>query len=77
MKDVKLYTTENCPFCDVVKDYIKENDLDVEIIDATYDAKRKREIMMYGGKIQVPMLLVDGKGMYESKDIVDWLKENM
>lgn len=77
MKDIKLYTTEACPFCVKVKDFIDENKLDVEIIDATYDAKRKREILQYGGKIQVPMLLVGDKGMYESNDIIEYLRENM
>lgn len=76
MKDVKLYTTENCPYCVKVKDFIKDNNIEVEIVDATYDAKAKRDILMLGGKMQVPMLLIDGKGMYESSDIIEWLKDN-
>lgn len=27
--------------------------------------------------MQVPMLLVDGKAMYESRDIMDWIEENI
>ncbi len=76
MKDLRLYFTESCPYCAGPIDYIKEKGLDVELIDATYDRARQMEIIKAGGKIQVPMLYVDGKGIYESKDIMDWLKNN-
>ena len=77
MENIKLFHTEFCPYCVKVIDYIKENNLDVEIVDATHDAAAKRELISTGGKMQVPMLSIDGKAMYESNDILDWLKENM
>ncbi len=78
MKDVKLYTTESCPYCILVKDFIAENNIEgVEIVDVTYDAKGKRDVLMLGGKMQVPMLYVNETALYESKDIVEWLKNNM
>lgn len=29
-----------------------------------------------GGKTQVPCLVIDGKPLYESLDIIEWLKTN-
>lgn len=76
--DLKLYHTETCMYCHVVMDFIEENDLDVELVDATYDVQGKRDIINKGGKMQVPMLLIDNeKAMYESKDIIAWLDENL
>lgn len=76
--DLKLYHTETCRYCHVVMDFIEENDLDVELVDATYDVQGKRDIINKGGKMQVPMLLIDDeKAMYESKDIIAWLDENL
>lgn len=75
--DLKLYYTESCAYCGVVMDFIEENDLDVELVDATYDMKSKQDIIKKGGKMQVPMLLINDKAMYESKDIINWLDKNL
>lgn len=34
-------------------------------------------VMDIGGKLEVPMLSIDGKGMYDVRKIVDWVEENM
>ena len=31
MENVKLYTTEACPYCVVVKDFIEKNNLDMTL----------------------------------------------
>ena len=36
----------------------------------------KLELIRVGGKQQVPCLFIDGKPMYESLDIVEWLRAN-
>lgn len=77
MKKVKLFYTKACPFCIKPKNYIKDNKLDVELVDATFDKNAKKELLQIGGKMQVPMLAVDGEPIYESRDIMKWLKENM
>lgn len=77
MKNVKLYYSDFCPHCTESVEYIKENNLDVELLNCTKDMKLQKEIYQLGGKSQVPMLSIDGKAMYESKDIFQWLKENM
>jgi len=61
-----------CPFCNRVINYIKENNLEIELrninIKENYD-----ELISKGGLDQVPMLLIDGKPLYESEDIIKFL----
>ncbi len=77
MKKVKVYYSDYCPHCTGIIDYVKNNNLDVELVNCSSDLKAQKEIMDLGGKMQVPMMTIDGKAMYESKDILEWIKENM
>lgn len=68
---------ERCPFCKKVIQYMKRNNIeDVEMVDIEADPKNKDELIELGGMYQVPMLLIDGKPLYESDDIIKWFKEN-
>lgn len=71
-----LYHFPTWPYCRIVLDYTKKNN--IELIDKNIQEKNeyKEELLQLGGKIQVPCLLIDGKVMYESGDIMRWLKEN-
>ena len=42
---------------------------------ALYGENRER-LIRDGGKLQVPCLFIDGKPLYESDDIVAWLRAN-
>ena len=41
------------------------------------DREDRLELIRVGGKQQVPCLFIDGKPMYESLDIVEWLRANL
>ncbi|NLX62273.1 MAG: glutaredoxin [Tissierellia bacterium] len=77
MKNLKLFYFDECPFCKKVIQYMKRNNIEVEMANIHADPKNKEELIELGGKEQVPMLLIDGKPLYESNDIIKWLKENM
>jgi len=47
------------------------------MVDILADPKNREELIEVGGINQVPMLLIDGKPLYESDDIVQWFKDNM
>ena len=49
----------------------------IEIKDIVKDEANKNRLVEEGGKNQVPCLFIDGKPMYESSDIIDYLKENL
>ncbi len=49
---------------------------DIEFHNIRQSEEDRLELIKVGGKQQVPCLFVDGVPMYESDEIVAWLKEN-
>ncbi|MFB0971459.1 MAG: glutaredoxin [Tissierellia bacterium] len=75
MAKLKLYTSNNCPFCERVKGFIKENEIEnVELVNISEDAEEREYLIEHGGMMQVPCLFVDDEPMYESADIIAYLK---
>ncbi len=75
--DLKLYMFETCPFCrKVINELEKTGRKDVVFCDIRKDDKYRQELISVGGKEQVPCLFIDGRPLYESNDIIDWLKAN-
>ena len=44
--------------------------------DTQEDSTYRDELIKIGGKSQVPCLVIDGKALYESLDIIEWFKKN-
>lgn len=76
MENLKLYVMETWPYCQKVVNFLKENNLEVDLLDIDKEARLKDELKNVGGKVQVPMLLVEGKPLYESDDIIEWFKKH-
>lgn len=74
--ELTLYYRENCPFCVRVINYLKKIDKEIRLKNITENMDAKEELLSIGGKTQVPCLLIDGKALYESLDIIRWLSEN-
>lgn len=73
-----LYKKDSCPFCQKVMSFIKNNDIqDIEYRDIIEEPKFKEELVENGGQNQVPCLFIDGKPLYESDDIIDYLEKNL
>lgn len=77
MKRLKLFSMEECPFCQKVIKHIEKKNIDVEIADIKEDPKNREELKKIGGKVQVPMLLIDEDPLYESVDIIEWFNTNI
>ncbi len=72
-----LYKKDSCPFCQRVFSYLSESGRsDVEFRDIVTDPGAREELIAKGGMDQVPCLFIDGKPLYESLDIIDFLKAN-
>jgi len=71
-----LYHFASCPFCIKVRSYIKSSGLSIPEKDIRLDPEAEKELVLIGGKAQVPCLFIDGKPLYESSDIISWLEEN-
>lgn len=74
---LELYKFETCPYCRRVLDFIEQNGwTDIELHDIHKNESDRQRLIEVGGKEQVPCLFIDGQPMYESLDIIDWLREN-
>ena len=76
MPQLTLYCFEGCSYCGRVKEFMKTNKILIPIKDTHNDAVARDELIRIGGKSQVPCLVIDGKALYESLDIIDWLKKH-
>ncbi|MGA0242117.1 MAG: glutathione S-transferase N-terminal domain-containing protein [Candidatus Marinamargulisbacteria bacterium] len=73
---LKLIVASPCPYCAVVTQLIEEKALNVDIIDTQWDPKMHDTLREKYGKSQVPLLLIDDTPLYESNDIIAYLKEH-
>jgi len=77
-----FYFKPECPFSMKVMNFMHDNSImnyrSFNISDGTCGDENKKKLEEIGGKVQVPFILTkDGKGIYESDDIIEYLKENM
>ena len=73
LEGMKLYMMTSCPYCQRVLHFLDRHELTIDLVDTTQPGNLD-ELERIGGKRQVPCLVVDGKPMYESTDIVAYLK---
>lgn len=76
-----LYQFQSCPFCIKVRREMKRLSLNIELLDAQYNEQHKKELLAGGGQVKVPCLKIvkadnDIVWMYESSDIIAYLKEH-
>lgn len=71
-----LYHFEGCPYCGRVRNFIKQEGIEVPMKDIHRDAGAKEELVRIGGKSQVPCLVINGKALYESLDIIEWFRNS-
>jgi len=68
-----------CPYSARVRDFIEERGFKDQIafteISETADAKDR--LAQLTGKTQVPCLVADGEPILESRDIIQWLEQNL
>ncbi len=74
--ELTLYHFESCPYCRRVRDFMTSNNITIPMKDTQKDTRNREELLKIGGKSQVPCLVINGKALYESLDIIDWLKNN-
>ncbi|WP_425538391.1 glutaredoxin family protein [Microaceticoccus formicicus] len=77
MPKLELYIKPTCPYCMKVVRFLEKNNLDIPLLNIDEDNKYRETLESVGGKVQVPCLFVDGKPMYESSDIISYLKDTL
>lgn len=61
MKKINVYSTQTCPWCTKVKDYLKSRKINFEDIDVASDAAAREEMVRKSGEMGVPQIEINGK----------------
>ncbi len=75
---IELYMRDGCPFCQKVVQAahqfgLKEGE-DFKVIDAAQGTPGREVVLNRGGKAMVPFMIDGDISMYESSDIIAYLK---
>lgn len=76
MNKLQLYYFDGCPYCRKVINFLESENIAVTYKNIHIDAEANKELQRIGGKNQVPCLFINGKPLYESDDIIAWVKAN-
>ncbi|HMA69111.1 MAG TPA: glutaredoxin domain-containing protein [Candidatus Mcinerneyibacterium sp.] len=59
--NVIVYSTPSCPYCNMAKQYFKENDVDFVDYDVSKDREKAKEMINKSGQQGVPVIDIDGE----------------
>lgn len=59
MKNVIIYSTPACMYCQLAKDWFKKNEIAYTEYDVSVDAGKREEMMEKTGSMAVPVIEVD------------------
>ena len=70
-----LFILETCPYCQRVIDFLENKHMKYRKFDIS-NTESEKSLIQLGGKRQVPFLVDTERNiqMYESKDIIEYLK---
>jgi len=57
--NIKVYSTEFCPYCVSLKEFLKENNVEFQAIDVTEDLKAQEDMIEKSGQMGVPVVEID------------------
>lgn len=58
-KTVKVFSTQTCPYCFMVKDYLKSKNIPYEDIDVSRDRDQAMKMIEKSGQMGVPQLWIE------------------
>lgn len=73
LQDHTLYLKKTCPYCHKVLRYMESADITLDMRDTAHPGVQN-DLVRIGGKKQVPCLVIGNKALYESDDIIAYLR---
>lgn len=58
---ITVYSTPTCPYCKLVKEFLKEKNLPFTDIDVSADAEAVKQMVKLSGQMGVPVIDVSGQ----------------
>jgi len=59
--NVTVYSTSTCPYCKMVREYLKKRNMDFKDINVAEDKAKAQEMIDKSGQMGVPVIDVDGQ----------------
>jgi len=59
MAKITIYSTPSCGYCQMAKEFFKENDVEFEEFDVAADAEKRNEMIERSGQMGVPVIYID------------------
>jgi glutaredoxin 3 len=63
MNQITIYSTPTCHYCDLAKQYFKENNINYTEYNVKEDLNKRNEAIELSGKMGVPVINIKGKIM--------------
>lgn len=58
---VNVYSTQSCPYCTMVKNYLREKKVSFADFDVGRDQRRAEEMVRKSGQMGVPVVEINGR----------------
>ena len=58
---IKVYSTPICPYCNALKNFLKENKVEFEDINVAEDKRAREEMIQKTGRMEVPVIEIDNE----------------
>jgi glutaredoxin len=77
--NLELFHRQACPYSAKVREFIHKNELSEEIrfLDIDEDDASREVLVEKTDDEQVPCLMIDGKPLLESDEIITWLEDHL
>lgn len=59
--DVKVYSTPSCPYCNMLKNYLRSKGIKFVDYDVSRDERKAMEMVRISGQMGVPVVVINGK----------------
>jgi glutaredoxin 3 len=61
MKNITIYSTPTCHFCQMAKEYMKTHNIAYTEYNVASDLERRKEMIDKSGQMGVPVIDIEGK----------------
>lgn len=62
-KKIEIYSTENCHFCHMTKEFLKERGIEYTDYNVGTDTAKRQEMLEKSGQLGVPVIVIDSKDL--------------
>ena len=75
MKNVTIYSTPTCTYCNAAKSYMKDHGVTYTEFNVATDTDKRKEMVDKSGQLGVPVIDVDGKVLvgFEESELAEAL----